>query len=295
MKQGMIWQMLEKRKASNEQYFNATYQKVLDAYEDCCDDLIGIGFTALVYARDGVVKKVFLENWPKNEIFKEAYYMASVEAVGIECSKAISVKQERGFWIIEMTEVKGVPLLGAVIGCLQSGTPERVAGLIQMLGSVHAKIVLSKSKDLPNAKKALETRLLGNPHLADNYKSKLHELLNALPDGNYICHGDYNPGNVVIAPDGSAGVIDWADVQLGDSACDVAMAYVNMKYAPAGLLPPNAAEVYLDALLAAAPEISKESVMKWVPVHCGWLYGIKGVMDDAGMMAEIEKVMKEEG
>jgi aminoglycoside phosphotransferase (APT) family kinase protein len=45
--------------------------------------------------------------------------------------------------------------------------------------------------------------------------------LDALPDGDRLCHGDFHPGNVLLARDGPA-VIDWTDATRGDPAADLA-------------------------------------------------------------------------
>ena len=32
----------------------------------------------------------------------------------------------------------------------------------------------------------------------DEWKSKAHTMLNALPDGDFLCHGDFHPDNVMM-------------------------------------------------------------------------------------------------
>lgn len=46
-------------------------------------------------------------------------------------------------------------------------------------------------------------------------------LLDTLPDGDRLCHGDFHPGNILMGPSGPA-VIDWIGAARGDPAGDLA-------------------------------------------------------------------------
>src|SRR5262249_32610054 len=46
-------------------------------------------------------------------------------------------------------------------------------------------------------------------------------MLEALPDGDRLCHGDFHPANVLVGRNGPA-VIDWTGATRGDPAADLA-------------------------------------------------------------------------
>ena len=47
-----------------------------------------------------------------------------------------------------------------------------------------------------------------------------------MPEYNQICHGDFNPSNIVIKEDGTAYIIDWAHVTVGNCSADAARTYL---------------------------------------------------------------------
>jgi hypothetical protein len=85
--------------------------------------------------------------------------------------------------------------------------------------------------------------------------------LQSFPRGKALCHGDFNPTNVIITPKGDWRVIDWSHVRLGDPLADVARTY--LLFWLSGHV--AAAEKYLalacEALGAKVPE-----VQKWLPI-----------------------------
>lgn len=50
--------------------------------------------------------------------------------------------------------------------------------------------------------------------------------LEGMPKHKKLCHGDYNPSNVLVTEDGSFKVIDWAHATQGNASADAAMTYL---------------------------------------------------------------------
>jgi aminoglycoside phosphotransferase (APT) family kinase protein len=55
-------------------------------------------------------------------------------------------------------------------------------------------------------------------------------VLDRLPDGDRLCHGDYHPGNVLVAADRVA-VIDWANATRGAPEADHARTMLLLRWA----------------------------------------------------------------
>ena len=57
------------------------------------------------------------------------------------------------------------------------------------------------------------------------WKSKAHTMLNAVTDGDFLCHGDFHPDNVMMTS-GDPVLIDWRGSKKGIPAADFARTLV---------------------------------------------------------------------
>ena len=89
----------------------------------------------------------------------------------------------------------------------------------------------------------------------------LHTRLESMPRHSKLCHGDFNPSNVIIGDDGKDYVIDWAHATIGNASADVARTY--LLFWLAGDI--NGANEYLD-LFCTKSGIEKKYVQKWMPI-----------------------------
>ena len=111
-----------------------------------------------------------------------------------------------------------------------------------------------------NLSDKLDRQISASP-LPRETRYDLHVRLQGLPRGTALCHGDFNPSNVIITPKGDWRVIDWAHVRLGDPLADVARSY--LLFWLSGHV--AAAEKYM-ALACEALGAQVPDVQKWLPV-----------------------------
>ncbi len=77
---------------------------------------------------------------------------------------------------------------------------------------------------------------LGRATIDEQERQIIVDRLSRLPVGNRICHGDFHPGNVLVAPTGSI-VIDWYDAVCGCHVADVAQTCLLLLHAePPGMM-----------------------------------------------------------
>jgi aminoglycoside phosphotransferase len=108
--------------------------------------------------------------------------------------------------------------------------PWRLMALAEQLAEAHlvAHDVLG-SEDLPDLRQILTSRIQDAP-LPPQSRDFALRILDGLPAGDRLCHGDYHPGNVLVAGD-RVGVIDWANAARGVPEADHARTLLLLRFA----------------------------------------------------------------
>lgn len=89
------------------------------------------------------------------------------------------------------------------------------------LGRLHATIHNHASlSDLPCQRERLIGQITRANSVSDTDRAIALARLEALPDGDGICHGDFHPNNVLVEGD-KATIIDWMDATRGSSMADI--------------------------------------------------------------------------
>jgi Ser/Thr protein kinase RdoA (MazF antagonist) len=89
--------------------------------------------------------------------------------------------------------------------------------LAELQFEIHEKSTIG----LPSYKDRLRHDIDETPHLTEVLRRKARDLLEQLPDGQNICHGDFHPENILINKSGPV-VIDWMTACSGSPWADVA-------------------------------------------------------------------------
>ena len=116
-----------------------------------------------------------------------------------------------------------------------------------------------KLKDKMNAK-------ISASSLDATERYELHTRLESLPKHRKLCHGDFNPSNVIVTPDGKQYIIDWSHATQGNASADAARTY--LLFALTGFtLSGNQelADKYLD-LFCKKSDTAKQYVQQWIPI-----------------------------
>ena len=90
---------------------------------------------------------------------------------------------------------------------------------------------------------------------------ELHTRLEGMPKHNKVCHGDFNPSNIVITADGTPYVIDWAHATQGNAAAAAARTY--LLFSLAG--DKETADLYL-RIFCEKSDTAMQYVQKWLPM-----------------------------
>ena len=82
-----------------------------------------------------------------------------------------------------------------------------------------------------------------------------------MPTHNKVCHGDFNPSNIIIRPDGSHCVLDWSHVTQGNASADAARTF--LLFWLGGAI--EGAEKYLSRFCEKT-DTARQYVEKWMPI-----------------------------
>ena len=219
------------------------------------DKVIAVRTTKTVYRDGDNVIKLFDEHYSKADILNEALNQARVEETGLNIPKLSEVTKVNGRWAIIMDYIPGKTLQQ-----LMDENPDKLDEYLELFVNLQME-VHSKRAPLLNNLKDKMTRKTSQADLTAPIRYDLHPRLEAMPKHNKVCHGDFNPSNIIISTDGTPYIIDWSHATQGNASADVARTY--LLFWLAGKM--NVAEKYLD-LFCLKSDTAKQYVQKWVPI-----------------------------
>lgn len=219
------------------------------------DRVIAVRNTKTLYRSGDKCVKVFNEDFSKADVLNEALNQARIEDIGLNIPKVLEVTMVEGKWAIVSEFIKGKTL--SQLMQENPGKKDEYLNLfVDLQMEIHSKTCagLNKLKDKMNGK-------IAQTDLDANTRYELHTRLEGMPKHNKVCHGDFNPSNIIIAEDGTPYILDWSHVTQGNASADVARTY--LLFWLAGDI--TGAEKYLD-LFCEKSGTAKQYVQKWMPI-----------------------------
>ena len=183
-------------------------------------DLLAERKTKTVYKENNRTIKLFIENYSKSNILNEALNQARVEETGLNIPKLLEVTKMENRWALISEYIEGKSL-----DELMNEHPEKQEEYMNMFIEIQLNILSKKSPMLNNLKEKMK-RKIAETDLSDTIKYDLNTRLESMPKHNNVCHGDFNPSNIIIKEDGTAYIIDWAHASQGNSSADAARTYL---------------------------------------------------------------------
>ncbi|MGI6137091.1 MAG: phosphotransferase [Christensenellales bacterium] len=210
-----------------------------------------------IYREGDFLIKKFNQNFSKADILNEALNQARVEETGLNIPKLLEVKKIDGDWAIVLEFIEG-ETLEELMQKNPDKEDEYLNLFVELQMETHSKRapLLNKHRDKMN-RKISEAK----NHLDATTRYDLHTRLDSLPKHNKVCHGDFNPSNIIISKDGTPYIIDWSHATQGNASADVARTYLLFSLKGNQEL----AEKYLD-LFCKKSDTAKQYVQKWIPI-----------------------------
>ncbi len=190
-------------------------------------EVIGRGGHGMVYRLDEeTIIKVYHDRTPLPLIEKEREYARNAFVQGVPSAIAYDiVSTEEGPGLV--FELAGATTVSKAIMTDPSKLPEyavKMGTLLKTLNTTEAD---------PTLYGDIRQIYLDRARNAEQFFTKeeneqIVRLINAIPEGSGMVHGDYHPNNVMVQQDGELVLIDMADISRGNELFDIGGTFLTM-------------------------------------------------------------------
>jgi aminoglycoside phosphotransferase (APT) family kinase protein len=177
-----------------------------------------MGRTAEIYAYgEGKVLKLFFSTTPQSWIEKEIAIGRYIQEAQLPVPKVYKSAEIDNRVGIVYERIEGLSLLNEL-----ATKPWNVVRYGRLLAKLHVQIhTVQAPRNIETQREWATGGIPASEKLSKDMKASVLKLLDILPDGNTLCHGDFHPGNIIITPNGPV-IIDWMTVSKGVVSGDVA-------------------------------------------------------------------------
>lgn len=209
----------------------------------------------LIYRDGDRCVKAFDETFSKADILNEALNQARVEQTGLTIPKLLGVEVVEGRWSIVTEWIEG-----RTLAQMMEEQPEKKEEYLSFFVDLQLKMqsltcpFLNKLKEKMNGK-------ISASKLSATTRYDLHIRLESMPRHNKLCHGDFNPSNIIVTADGTPYILDWSHATQGNASADAARTY--LLFCLNG--DPEGGQRYLE-LFCRKSDTAMQYVQKWMPI-----------------------------
>ncbi len=246
------------------------------------DEIIARRPHKTIYRQGDRCIKLFDAGYSKADVLNEALNQARVEETGLAIPRILEITTLDGMWAIETEFIEGDTLAE-----LMEKHPERMDEYLDLFVSLQLRVqkkscpMLGKLKDKMNRKISATT-------LDATTRYELHTRLEGMPKNTRLCHGDFNPTNIIITPKGEPYVIDWAHATQGNASADAARTFLLFMLEGKEKL----AQDYLN-LFCKKSDTAMQYVQKWIPIVAA-SQSVKGYPEEVEMLLSFVDVVEYE-
>ena len=167
----------------------------------------------------------------------------------------LEVTKVENRWALVTEFIEGTPL-----DVLMREHPEKEDEYLNLFIDIQLEIMSKKVPTL-NRLKDKYRRKLAEADIDDTTRYELLQRLEGTKNHDKLCHGDFNPSNVIINENGEYSIIDWAHATQGNASADVAKTFLLFSLNGQTEL----AEKYLN-LFTEKSGLEKRGIQRWVPI-----------------------------
>lgn len=219
------------------------------------DKVIAVRTNKTVYRDGDLAVKVFDSDYSKADVLNEALNQARVEETALNVPKLHEVCTVDGKWAIVSDFIPGKTLAR-----LMEENPDRRGEYMSLFVDLQL-LVHRQTCPLLNKLKDKMNRKINETGLDATTRYELHARLQGMPTHAKLCHGDFDPRNIILREDGKPFILDWSHATQGNAGADAARTYLLMWLA--GDI--DGAENYLN-LFCQKSDTARQYVQKWIPI-----------------------------
>lgn len=185
-----------------------------------CDKIIAERKDKIIFRSGDATVKLFDENFSKSNVLNEAINQSRVEETGLNIPKIREVTLIDGKWAIVMDYVEGETLEN-LITRNAADYENYLNRFVEIQRDVHSRkhLLLTKFSDKMTLK-------IMNSDLDASTRYDLAVRLADMPKYNCVCHGDFNPSNVIVTNSGATYILDWSHASQGNPTADATKTYL---------------------------------------------------------------------
>ena len=186
-------------------------------------ELIYEGVGKKVYRDGDRLIKSFDETYSKADILNEALNQARVEQTSLNIPKILGVSVVDGKWSVIWEFIEGETLEK-----MMKDHPEKEDEYLDFFVDLQIRMSKEKVPLLGHLRDKMHAKISASSYPA-SVRYDLHVRLDGLPRHTKLCHGDFQPSNIIITKEGTPYIIDWSHATQGNGSADAARTYLLFK------------------------------------------------------------------
>lgn len=215
---------------------------------------LGAGLVAEVFEWGPDVIKLYQRGQGKEQAFREAATLAMLERGPLPVPAVRGVLETDGRWGVVMSRAPGQPIAAQMLE-----HPGEAQAMLDDVVRLQLRIHAEPGQFLPRLRDRLRSAIARVEQLSADEIGATLQLLESLPDGDQLCHGDFHPFNVMGTAE-SPVIIDWLDATQGAPEADACRSYLLLLHNV-----PEVAATYLDAYERPSGR-ARAAILAWLPV-----------------------------
>lgn len=219
------------------------------------EKILAVSTQKTIYKDKQTVIKVFHAGYKKADVLNEALNQARMEDTDILIPAIISVEKIGDKWAIISEFIEGDTL-----SRLMQENPNKMNEYLESFVDTQIHMHDQEPPLLNKLNDKLD-REIEKSELNATTRYELRMRIDTLPGPNAICHGDFNPSNIIVTENNEYYILDWSHVSGGNRLADVARTYLLLWNDFDDML----AKKYVERYCLKA-NVSFEEVKQWLPI-----------------------------